>query len=108
MNIFTNLSIMLARLYEYKKSDSDAVRVCDILLSKQLPSHLKKTFDSIKARVTKQVSQPSTGGGGGKPAGKGKGAQEATPAIEVSKADQMASEVLGYLELIKNGNKDVV
>ena len=107
MNIFTNLSIMLARMFEYKKQDSDAVRVCDILLTKQLPAHLKKTFDSIKARVTKQVSAPS--GGAGKPAPGGKGApKDAAPAVEVSKADLISSEVLGYLEIIKNGNKDTI
>ena len=32
MNIFTNLSIMLARIYEYLGKNDDAVRVCDILL----------------------------------------------------------------------------
>jgi hypothetical protein len=53
MSIFSNLSIMLARMYEYLHKNDDAVRVCDILLQKQLPSHLRKTFDSIKARVTK-------------------------------------------------------
>lgn len=47
---------MLARLYEFNVKNDDAVRVCDVLLQKQLPSHLRKTFDSIKARVTKQVS----------------------------------------------------
>lgn len=56
MQIFTNLAIMLARLYEFNVKNDDAVRVCDVLLQKQLPSHLRKTFDSIKARVTKQVS----------------------------------------------------
>ena len=53
MQVFTNLAIMLARLYEFKAKNDDAVRVCDILLQKSLPSHLRKTFDSIKARVTK-------------------------------------------------------
>ena len=53
MNIFSNLSIMLARMHEFLHKNDDAVRVCDILLQKQLPSHLRKTFDSIKARVTK-------------------------------------------------------
>jgi hypothetical protein len=56
MQVFTNLAIMLARLYEFDVKNDDAVRVCDILLQNQLPSHLRKTFDSIKARVTKQVS----------------------------------------------------
>ena len=34
MNIFTNLSIMLARINEYLHKNDDAVRVCDILLQK--------------------------------------------------------------------------
>jgi len=53
MNIFSNLSVMLARMHEFLSKNDEAVRVCDILLQKQLPSHLRKTFDSIKARVTK-------------------------------------------------------
>ena len=56
MQVFTNLAIMLSRLYEFNVKNDEAVRVCDVLLQKQLPSHLRKTFDSIKARVTKQVS----------------------------------------------------
>lgn len=107
MSIFANLSIMLARMHEFLHKNDEAVRVCDILLSKQLPSHLRKTFDSIKARVTKQVAQAGAGGGKA-PAAGGKGAKEAAPVAEVSKADQVSSEVLGYLELIKNGNKDMI
>ena len=107
MNIFSNLSIMLARMYEFLHKNDDAVRVCDTLLQKQLPSHLRKTFDSIKARVTKQVSQGGAPAKGA-PAG-GKGAKgEVAPVVEVSKADQISSEVLGYLELIKGGNKDMI
>jgi hypothetical protein len=53
MQIFSNLSILLARIFEYKSENNEAVRVCDTLLQKNLPSHLRKTFDSIKARVTK-------------------------------------------------------
>jgi len=34
MQVFTNLSIMLARLYEFNVKNDDAVRVCDILLQK--------------------------------------------------------------------------
>jgi hypothetical protein len=74
-----------------------------------LPSHLRKTFDSIKARVTKQVSAAPAGGAKAPPAGKpGKGQAEAVAAPEVSKADIVSSEVLGYLELIKNGQKEKI
>jgi hypothetical protein len=34
MNIFSNLSIMLARMHEFLHKNDDAVRVCDILLQK--------------------------------------------------------------------------
>jgi hypothetical protein len=53
MSIFSNLSVILARMHEFLNKNDDAVRVCDVLLQKQLPSHLRKTFESIKARVTK-------------------------------------------------------
>lgn len=66
---------MLARMHEFLTKNDDAVRVCDVLLQKQLPSHLRKTFESIKARVTKQVSQGGAPGGkGGAPAKGGKDA----------------------------------
>lgn len=53
MQVFSNSSMILARVYEFLGKNDDAVRVCNILLEKQLPSHLKKAFDAIKARVTK-------------------------------------------------------
>jgi hypothetical protein len=113
MQIFTNLSMMLARLYEYNVKNDDAVRVCDILLQKQLPSHLRKTFDSIKARVTKQVSNLATLGQGGAKGGaapaKGKDpVPTATNVYTPSKIDILTSEILSYLELIQNGNKDLI
>jgi hypothetical protein len=77
MQAFSNLSMMLARIYEFLGKNDDAVRVCDILLQKQLPSHLKKTFDSIKARVTKSVSTIGAAGGTKAPA---KGGKDAAPA----------------------------
>lgn len=61
MQVFTNLSIMLSRMYEFLGKNDDTVRVCDILLQKQLPSHLRKTFDSIKARVTKSIANLAAG-----------------------------------------------
>lgn len=59
MNVFTNIAMQLARIYEYRTENQEAVRICDLLLTKQLPSHLRKTFDSIRAKVTKQVSKLS-------------------------------------------------
>jgi hypothetical protein len=112
MLVFTNLSVLLARYFEYKAENTEAVRICDTLLQKLLPSHLRKTFDSIKARVTKQVSNlaAAVGGGGKKePAGKGgKGVVETKEPVGPSKTDILTSEVLSYLELIQNGNKDMI
>jgi hypothetical protein len=34
MNIFSNLSVMLARMNEFLHKNDDAVRICDILLQK--------------------------------------------------------------------------
>ena len=103
MQVFTNLAIMLARLYEFKVKNDDAVRVCDILLQKSLPPHLRKTFDSIKARVTKQVSNLATlgqaKGGAAPPKGKDP-VPVPTNTFTPSKTDILTSEVLSYLELI--------
>jgi hypothetical protein len=115
MNIFSNLSILLARIFEHRSETNEAVRVCDTLLQKALPPHLRKTFDSIKARVTKSVSnlaaQAEKGGAkaAAPPKGKG-GAADAVPVQPAgpSKTDILTSEVLSYLELIQNGNKDMI
>jgi len=103
MLVFSNISVLLARIFEYKTNNTEAVRICDILLSKQLPSHLRKTFDSIKARVTKQVSKGPEQPKKDAPKG-GKGAPEVVKdAVGISKTDLLTSEVLSYLELIANG-----
>jgi len=34
MNVFTNISMQLARIYEYKQQNTEAVRICDIPLTK--------------------------------------------------------------------------
>jgi hypothetical protein len=103
MLVFSNISVLLARIFEYKTNNTEAVRICDILLSKQLPSHLRKTFDSIKARITKQVSKGPEQPKKDAPKG-GKGAPEVVKdAVGISKTDLLTSEVLSYLELIANG-----
>lgn len=111
MQVFSNMTMLLARTYEFRQENNEAVRVCDVLLGKQLPAHLRKTFDSIKARVTKQVSgPPKDSAPKAAPAKGGKGA----PVAEVkevagpSKTDIMTAEVLSYLELIKNGQKEMI
>ena len=112
MLVFTNLSVLLARYYEFRNENQETIRVCDTLLVKQLPSHLRKTFDSIKARVTKAVSnlaQLNAGGAGKKEApAKGKAAVVEKEPVGPSKTDILTSEVLSYLELIQNGNKDMI
>ena len=83
---------------------NDAAKIWIIFLQKQLPSSLRKTFYSIRARVTKQVSklgdaQPKAA------AAAAKGAKGAPP-VEVkenqgaSKVEILTSEVLSYLKLI--------
>jgi len=34
MQVFTNISMILARIYEFNNKNDDAIRVCDILLQK--------------------------------------------------------------------------
>ena len=34
MLVFSNLSVLLARLFEFKANNTEAVRICDILLNK--------------------------------------------------------------------------
>ena len=63
---------------------------------------MRKTFDSIKARVTKSVSNLASIGEKSKkeaPA-KGKGAVIEKEPVGPSKTDILTSEVLSYLELI--------
>lgn len=112
MLVFTNLSVLLARYFEHKGENNEAVRVCDTLLVKQLPSHLRKTFDSIKARVTKQVSNlaqlSAAGAKKDAPAAKGKAVVATKEPEGPSKTELLTSEVLSYLELIQNGNKDMI
>lgn len=114
MNVFTNISMQLARICEYKTQNQEAVRICEILLTKNLPSHLRKTFDSIRAKVTKQVSNLATlnnAGGKGAPAkapAKGAPAPDTKELKGPSKVDILTSEVLSYLELIQNGQKEMI
>lgn len=114
--VFSNLSVLLARYFEFKAENNEAVRICDTLLTKQLPSHLRKTFDSIKARVTKQVSNLAAVAGGAAKGGKepaaagkkGQAAEVVKPKAGPSETDILTSEVLSYLELIQNGQKDMI
>lgn len=105
------MSMLLCRTYEFRNENTEAVRVCDVLLGKQLPGHLRKTFDSVKARVTKQVSGPPKDSAPKAAAAKGaKGAPvaEVKETVGPSKTDIMTAEVLSYLELIKNGQKEMI
>ena len=69
-----------------------------------MPSHLRKTFDSIRAKVTKQVSK--LGEAAAKASAPAKAPVKGAPPVEVkevkgpSKTDILTSEVLSLLELI--------
>jgi hypothetical protein len=103
MNTFSNFSMMLSRIHEFKTQNDEAIRICDILLQKQLPSHLRKTFDSIKARITKQVAKGGAAAGGA-PA---KGAKDAAPAsVPQSQSEILTSEVISLIELISTHYKN--
>lgn len=93
LNVFTNFSHIYCRIQEKLHSD-ESLRVCNLLLEKHLPPHLRKAFDTIKTRITKQAKAPEKGGGA--PA---KGKQEAA-GPELSQTEIISAEVIGLLELI--------
>lgn len=72
----------------------EALKVCENLLEKNLPPHMRKSFDTIKTRITKQVGQAA-----------GKGGKDA-PGAEPTQTEAMSSEVIGYLELITTQIKE--
>lgn len=92
LNVFTNFSHLYCRIQE-KRTPDEALRVCNLLLEKNLPPHLRKSFDTIKTRITKQAKAPEKGGA---PA---KGKAEA-PTHEPSQTELVSAEVIGLLELI--------
>ena len=92
LNVFTNFSHIYCRIQE-KTNKDEALRVCNLLQEKNLPPHLRKSFDTIKTRITKQAKAPEKGGG----AGKGK---NEPAAHEPSQTDLISAEVIGLLELI--------
>ena len=89
LNVFTNFSVMYCKHLEHRDEKDQAVRVCDILLEKNLPPQQRKSFDTIKARITKTV--------GSKEAKGGKGKDEAP---QESETEKIASEVIRQLEMI--------
>lgn len=97
LNVFTNFSHIYCRIQE-KGNQDEALRVCNLLLEKNLPPHLRKSFDTIKTRITKQAKAPEKGGA---PA-KGKGE---APAAELSQTELISAEVIGLLELIASNLK---
>ena len=94
LNVFTNFSNVYCRIQEKHDTD-EALRVCNLLLEKNLPPHLRKSFDTVRARITKQAK-----GGDGKAADKGKGAKGEAPAHEPSETELISAEVIGMLEMI--------
>mmetsp|Transcript_23217 Transcript_23217/g.22765 ORF Transcript_23217/g.22765 Transcript_23217/m.22765 type:complete len:107 (+) Transcript_23217:2303-2623(+) len=77
MQVFAFLAISLARMHEFLGKNDETIRICEVLLQKQLPSHLRKTFDTIKARITKAVS--TLGAGKAAPAKGGKEVAQQIP-----------------------------
>ena len=67
LNVFTGFSVVYCRILEHQEAKDEALWVCDNLLEKQLPPHQRKSFDTIKARITKQAAS-AAGGKGGKDA----------------------------------------
>lgn len=93
LNVFTNFSHIYCRIQE-RHSQDESLRVCNLLLEKNLPPHMRKAFDTIRARITKQAK-----GADPKAADKGKGKSDA-PAHELSETEIISAEVIGLLEMI--------
>jgi hypothetical protein len=91
LSVFTNFSHIYCRIQE-KKSQDEALRVCNLLLEKNLPPHLRKAFDTIKTRITKQAKGPEK-------AAPAKGKSEPT-GHEPTQTEIISAEVIGLLELI--------
>ena len=68
LNVFTGFAVIYCRVLEHREEKDEALWVCDGLLEKQLPPHQRKSFDTIKARITKQAAAAGGGGKGGKDA----------------------------------------
>jgi hypothetical protein len=96
LNVFTNFSHVYCRIQEVYHQD-ESLRVCNLLLEKNLPPHLRKSFDTIRTRITKQVKGAEKGA---EKAAKGKQDVNAAHAHEPSQTDIISAEVIGMLELI--------
>ena len=109
MNTFSNFAMIFARILEFRGTNDEALRICDILLQKQLPHHLRKAFDTIRARISKGISKA-----GGAPAAPGKGGKDAPVPAGPSQAEIVTSEVISVIELIsaqkgdKNASVDLI
>eukprot|EP01022_Parablepharisma_sp_SALTPOND_P012569 TRINITY_DN161_c0_g1_i1.p1 TRINITY_DN161_c0_g1~~TRINITY_DN161_c0_g1_i1.p1 ORF type:complete len:1999 (+),score=278.18 TRINITY_DN161_c0_g1_i1:82-5997(+) len=101
--ILAHVGLYYAKLEEAAGNHTEAVKICDDLLGKQLLPHLRKHFDALKASITKAIPSGKAPAAASKPAGKpgaGKPKGEAT-----SKDDQKAVEVISYVELITNSKE---
>jgi hypothetical protein len=91
LSVFTNFSHIYCRIQE-KTNQDETLRVCNLLLEKNLPPHLRKAFDTMKTRITKQAKAPDKAA-----PSKGKGEPAAQ---EFTQTEIIAAEVIGLLELI--------
>ena len=100
-DILAYVSLYYAKLEAAGGNGAEAIKVCDDLLAKQPPPHLRKHFDALKAIISKAVpsgkapakAQPKPAAGKGAKPIKGEPAQ---------KDDQKSVEVISYIELIMN------
>jgi len=101
-DLISHIGLYYARLEEDAGNHTEAVKVCDDILSKQPPPHLRKHFDALKAAITKQVgSGKAPAGGAAKGTKPAPGKQPAkTESASTSKDDSKSIEVISYVELI--------
>ena len=92
LNVFTSFSHIYCRIQE-KDNKDESLRVCDILLEKDLPPHLRKSFDTIRTRITKQAKGPEK-------KAPPKGGKGDAPVKELTETEIISAEVIGLLELI--------
>ena len=102
-DILANLAWYYAKMEEAKGNTTDAVKVCDEMLQKQLLPHLRKNFDALKARISKSVA---AGGKASAPAAGAKGGKDKKPPVPAAKGEEkkggeaVSAEVIAYIELI--------
>ncbi len=107
-DVLAHVALYYAKLEAASGNTTEAVKVCDEMLTKQLVPHLRKHFDALKAGITKGVPAGKGAPAGGKSAAaqKGKGKAPVPAGDPASTKDEQRSiEVISYVELI-NATKE--